>query len=138
VLSGHWALALVQATAPLTSCMTSIVAASTLFTRCSAASRRALRTAGETLHKQRYLALEMPVGFRVCSHNQRDCTNSRLPSRREAEMALVDIAQLGVDSRSVYMTLHYSGLSIHRHRSAPSEAPYEILYNPSPSTKTVA
>lgn len=48
-------------------------------------------------------------------------------------MTRVDSMQLGVTSRSVYVTLHYRGVSIHRHGSAPSEAPYKTLYHPSPS-----
>lgn len=40
MLSGHCLLALVQATAPLAYCVTSMAAASTIFTRCSAAFRR--------------------------------------------------------------------------------------------------
>jgi hypothetical protein len=156
LLSGHCILALARVTAPLKHCVTSLVAASAVFARCDAVSRRALRANGEALHKQRYLACGIPVGVRVSSHDQRDlyryrrpaevpicpdflgvsrgfCTRSRLTSRQENEMTLVDLMQLGVTSRSVYATMHYRGVSIHRHSSAPSEAPYKTLYHLSPS-----
>lgn len=97
-----------------------MVAASTIFARCCAAFRRA-GVHGEALHKQLYLALNLPVGIKECLYNERDrftgseiqdmlqsarkylvsrraCTRSRLPSRQRSKMTVADLMQLGVTS----------------------------------------